>query len=163
MKILRIASIALAALLLVAVLGAGIARLAINGPIGPLAGGELTGNERPAPADWSFTDAHETIVVEVGPNDPHSVTVICFVVDNDLYIPAQGAADKDWPKMAIADGRAEVRIDGDLYPVQLIRVEDPNIRETAFRVAAEKYPQIAQRASDGIPDTLWLFRAERRS
>ena len=163
MKILRIVSIALGAFLVVAVLGAGIARLVINGPIGPLAGGELTGNERSAPADWGFTDAHDTIAVEVGPNEPHSVTVICFVVDNDLYIPAMGAADKDWPNMAIADGRAEVRIDGDLYPVQLIRVEDPEMREIAFRTAGEKYPQIAERVSDGIPESLWLFRAERRS
>jgi hypothetical protein len=163
MKILRIASMGLAAILAFALLGVGIARVVINGPIGPLAGGVLTGNERPAPADWSFTDVHETIAVEVGPSDPHSVTVICFVVDNELYIPAQGAADKAWTKMAIADGRAKVRIDGDLYAVELIRVEDPEMRETAFRSAVEKYPRIAERASGGLPDSVWLFRAARRS
>ena len=111
MKILRIATIALGALLVIGIVGAGIARLVINGPIGPLAGGELTGNQQSAPEDWSFSDDHFTIAVEVGPDDPHSVTVICFLVDGELYIPAQDAADKDWPQMAIEDGRATVRID----------------------------------------------------
>lgn len=44
----------------------------------------LAGNDRPAPADWGLTDAHETIAVEVGPSDPHSVTVICFVMNNGI-------------------------------------------------------------------------------
>jgi len=65
--------------------------------------------------------------------------------------------------MAITDGLAEVRIDGALYPAQRIRIEDSGMREIAFQAAAEKYLQIAERARDGIPDSLWLFRAERRS
>jgi hypothetical protein len=162
MKVLRIVSIALGALLVIGIMGAGIARLVINGPIGPLAGGELTGNQQPAPEDWNFTNTQMTIAVEVGQEDPHSVTVICFQVNDDLYIPAQDGADKDWPKMAIADGRAKVKIDKDLYPVRLVRVEDVAEREAAFESASEKYPQIAERASEGLPDSVWLFRAERR-
>lgn len=162
MKILRIASIALGALLVIALLGIGIARIVINGPIGPLAGGKLTGNHLLAPEDWSFTNDHFTIAVEVGPDDPHSVTVVCFLVDGELHIPAQDAADKAWTQMAIADGRATVRIGEDLYPVQLVRVEDDDLREAAMRSASEKYPQLAERAGDGLPEGVWLFRAERR-
>ncbi len=44
----------------------------------------LAGNDRPAPADWGLTDAHETIAVEVGPSDPHSAAVICFVMNNGI-------------------------------------------------------------------------------
>ena len=162
MKILRIATIALGSLLVIAIIGAGIARLVINGPIGPLAGGELTGNQQPAPEDWSFSNDQFTIAVEVGPDDPHSVTVICFIVNGELYIPAQGAADKDWPQMAIADGRAKVRIEEDLYPVRLVRIEDVALREAAFQSGSEKYPQFAERLTEGVPDTVWLFHAERR-
>ncbi len=163
MKIFRIVTIALGAVFVIALLGAGVARLVINGPIGPLAGGRLTGNERVVPEDWRFTDDHDTIAVEVGPDDPHSVTVICFIVDGDLYIPAQDAADKDWPQMALADGRARVRIGEDLYPVRLVRVEGAEIREAAFQSASQKYPQFADRLSAGVPDSVWLFRAEGRS
>jgi len=162
MKTIRIATLALGALFVIALLGVGIARLVINGPIGPLAGGELTGNQRTVPADWGFTDGQQTIVVEVRPDDPHSVTVVCFVVGDDLYIPAQDAADKDWPQMAVADGRARVRIGEDLYPVRLVRVEDAGIREAAFRSASQKYPQFADRLAAGVPNSVWLFRAERR-
>lgn len=163
MKILRYASIALAALLVSGLVVGVIARLVINGPIGPMAGGELEGNVLAAPADWSFTNDHPLIAVEVRPEDPHSVTVVCFLLDGELYIPAQDAAAKDWTQMAIADGRARVRVGDDVYPIQLVRVEDQAEREAAFLSATEKYPQLAERAVEGLPDGVWLFRAERRS
>jgi hypothetical protein len=162
MKILRIIGIAFAALVAVLFVGAGIARLVINGPIGPLAGGELDGSERQAPADWNFTDEHFTIAVEVQPADPHSVTVVCFVSDGELYIPAQNAAKKKWPQMALENGHARVRVGDDLYPIELVRVDDDFERERAFQAAGEKYPRLAEQAGGQIPDDVWLFRAERR-
>jgi hypothetical protein len=162
MKILRVASIALGALLAIGIVGAGIARLVINGPIGPLAGGALTGNQQAAPDDWSFTNDHVTIAVEVGPEDPHSVTVVCFLVNGELHIPAQNAMEKDWTRTAIADGRATVRVGEDLYPVHLVRIEDAARLEAAFQAASEKYPQLAERGGEELPEGVWLFHAERR-
>jgi hypothetical protein len=153
---------ALAALLALAIVGAGIARLVINGPIGPLAGGQLDGSERPAPADWNFTNEYLTIAVEVQPDDPHSVTVVCFVSNGELYVPARDAAEKDWPQMALADGRARIRVGEDLYPVLLVRVEDDSERERVFLAAGEKYPRLAEQSGGQIPDGVWLFRADRR-
>ena len=163
MKIVKYVGIALAAILALAIVGAGIARLVIDGPIGPLAGGQLDGSERSAPVDWSFTDDHFTIAVEVRPSDPHSVTVVCFVSDGELYIPARNAAEKEWPQMALADGRARVRVGDDLYPVQLVKVESDSERQRGFLAAGDKYPQIAEQSGGQIPDGIWLFRAERRS
>ena len=163
MKILKYIAIGLATLAVILLVGAGIARLVINGPIGPLAGGGLDGSEREAPADWNFTDEHFTIAVEVQPADPHSVTVVCFVSDAELYIPAQNAAEKTWTQMALDDGRARVRVGEDLYPIELVRVEDDSERERAFQAASKKYPQLAEEADGEIPDDVWLFRAERRS
>jgi len=163
MKIVKYIGIAFAALLALAIVGAGIARLVINGPIGPLAGGELDGSQRPAPADWDFTEDHFTIAVEVRPDDPHSVTVVCFVSDGELYVPARDAAEKEWPQMAVADGRARVRVGEDLYPVRLVKVEDDSEREKVFQAASQKYPQLAKQSAGRIPDGVWLFRAERRS
>jgi hypothetical protein len=162
MKIVRYIGIALAALLALAIVGAGIARLVINGPIGPLAGGQLDGSERPAPADWNFTNEYQTIAVEVQPDDPHSVTVVCFVSDGELYVPARDAAEKDWPQMALADGRARIRVGEDLYPVRLVRVEDDSERERVFLAAGEKYPRLAEQSGGQIPNGVWLFRADRR-
>jgi hypothetical protein len=163
MKILKYIGIGLAVLAVILFVGVGIARLVINGPMGPLAGGGLDGNERSAPADWNFTDEHFTIAVEVQPADPHSVTVVCFVSDGELYIPAQNAAEKTWTQMALEDGRARARVGDDLYPIELVRVEDDSERERAFQAAIKKYPRLAEEAGNGIPDGVWLFRAERRS
>ena len=163
MKILRTATIALGVLLVIGLIGVGIARLVINGPIGPLAGGALAGTQQTAPADWSFTNAHTTIALEVGPDDPHSVTVVCFLVDGELHIPAMDGAEKDWTQTAVADGRATIRVADNLYPVQLVRVEGETEREAGFISAGEKYPQLAEREGDDLPDSVWLFRAERRS
>lgn len=162
MKFLRYAAIALAGLLALAVVGFAIARLVIEGPIGPLAGGRLGGTERVAPADWRFTDEYMTVAVEVRPADPHSVTVICFVSDGELYIPARDGAEKEWPKSAMADGRARVQVGDAVYPVQLVRILDESERQRAFASAAQKYPQLAAQSKGQIPDGLWLFRAERR-
>ena len=162
MKIVKYAGIALAALLALVIVGAGIARIVIDGPIGPLAGGRLDGVERSAPEDWGFTDAHITIAVEVQPADPHSVTVVCFVSDGELYIPARNAADKEWPQMALVDGRARVQVGDDLYPVRLVKVEDDSERERGLLAAGEKYPQLAEQSGGQIPEGVWLFRAERR-
>ena len=162
MKIVKYLGIALAVLLALAIVCAGIARLVINGPIGPVAGGQLDGSQRAAPADWYFTNEHSTIAVEVQPEDPHSVTVVCFVSAGELYIPARNAAEKDWPQMALADGRARVRVGDDLYPVQLVKVEDQSELEGGFRAAIEKYPRLAAQSGGQVPDGVWLFRAERR-
>jgi hypothetical protein len=163
MKIVRYISIAIGALLALAIVGAGIARLVIDGPIGPLAGGQLAGSERAAPADWAFSDDHSLIALEVRPEDPHSVTVVCIVSDGELYIPARGGAEKDWPQMALADARARVQIGEELYPVRLVKVEDDTERERVFEAGGKKYPQIAEQSEGQIPDGVWLFRAERRS
>ncbi len=163
MKILRTLSIVLAALLAISIVGAGIVRLAINGPIGPLAGGRLDGIERTAPTDWTFSDEHLTIAVEVRPADPHSVTVVCFVSGGELYIPARDAAEKAWTQMALEEGRARVRIGDELYPIQLVKVEDASELESAYQAASEKYPRIGAETDGRLPEGVWLFRAERRS
>jgi hypothetical protein len=64
--------------------------------------------------------------------------------------------------MALADGRARVRVGEDLYPVQLVKVETNFEREKVFLAAGEKYPQLAEQSGGRIPHGVWLFRAERR-
>jgi hypothetical protein len=162
MKILRIAGLTLAALVALLVVAAVVARIVIDGPIGPIAGGRLGGEEQPAPMEWGFSDDHSTIAVEVRPDDPHSVTTICFVANGELYVPASDGAEKQWTKMALADPRARVGIGDLVYPVRLVRVEDPDELERAFQAAAAKYPGLAERAGGQIPEDMWVFRAERR-
>ena len=64
-------------------------------PIYIISGKQLSGDEVTYPADWSFTNDHETIAVESRPGNPHSVTVVCFMVGDDLYIPARNGSSKE--------------------------------------------------------------------
>ncbi len=68
-------------------------------PIGPLAGQRLTGIEATWPEDWSFSDEYSFAAIEVRPDDLHSVTTLCFVVDGMLHVPAAGAAENEWPAL----------------------------------------------------------------
>ena len=160
MRILKWLGIAVVGVIGTVVIGVGIARLVIDGPIFMLAGGELAGEPAEAPADWGFTDDHQTIAVEVRPADPHSVTTVCFAAGEELYIPAMNASEKQWTQMAIDDGTARLGIGEKIYPVQLVRVEAEGEEwGSALAAARAKYPQLA----DGeLPPDVWLFRAQRR-
>ena len=62
-----------------------------------ISGRTLSGEEFPYPENWDFTNDHFTIAVETRPEDPHSVTTVCFVHEGALYVPAQSGSSKRWP------------------------------------------------------------------
>lgn len=155
-RLLRILGIAgVAAVVLFA-----LALLFREGPLGPIAGGRLGGPETPGPvADWSFSDDFDTIAIEVRPDDPHSVTVICFAHEGRLYVPAANAAEKDWPGYVGEDSRVRVRIGEQVYPGHATRVTDGALLSELAGVATAKYPQYADRISAGgsFPEGVWVF------
>jgi hypothetical protein len=137
---------------------AGIAWMLRTDPVGPISGRRLSGDEVSYPADWSFTDDHFTIAVESRPNDPHSVTTICFVHDGDLYVPAQGGDGKRWTHYVEDDPRVRLKVGRDVYRARAVRVTDA-APEKFTASAARKYSQIAEREGPP-PDDIWLFRIE---
>jgi hypothetical protein len=155
MKILKILGTVLAGLVLLA----GVAWLLRSNPLGPISGRAVTGSEVPYPADWGFTDEHFTIAVEVRPDDPHSVTVICFVHQGDLYVPAQDGSSKNWPKYALEDPRVRVKVGDQVFAARAIRVTDMEI-ESLLASAAKKYDRLAEQ--DDLPEDLWLFQIAQR-
>ncbi len=155
MKVLKIIGAALAGLVLLA----GVAWLLRSNPVGPIAGRAVTGSEVPYPADWRFTDEHFTIAVEVRPDDPHSVTVICFVHQGDLYVPAQDGSSKSWPKYALEDPRVRIKVGDQVFAARANRVGDVEI-ESLLASAAMKYDQLAER--EELPEDIWLFQIAPR-
>ena len=157
MKILKVSGWVLLALVL-----AALVVLAVRtDPIGPLAGTRLSGEEAPYPDDWGFSDEDFTIAVETRPDDPHSVTTICFVHEGVLHVPAQGGSTKDWPSHVLADPRVRLKIGDRVYAARATRVE-PDDPAPYFASAASKYEAMADRAPDDLPEDLWLFRIDPR-
>ncbi len=130
-------------------------------PIRMISGKQLTGSEAPYPGDWGFSDEHPLIAVEVRPDDPHSVTTICFVHDGVLHVPAQNGSEKEWPAMLLDDPRVRVKIGGTIYPGRAIRVvtDDPS---PYLASAAKKYAALVGDGTAEPPQDVWLFRIEPR-
>lgn len=156
MKILKILSHIVLTLLFVTY----IAYQFRTDPIGLISGKKLSGDEVSYPADWAFTSEHPLIAVETRVGDPHSVTTVCFVYEDDLYVPAGDAATKDWPAYVMNDGRARVKIGDNVYPVMLTRATDLDLNDVLAAVGG-KYPQFAEATDEQMAST-WLFRVSSR-
>lgn len=73
---------------------------------------------------------------------------------------------KTWHLNAVEDGRALLRIDGNIYKVQFTRIEDPEL-EAALRnklelLAVKAMGQLGPEP-DGGPNDIWFFRIDSRS
>lgn len=91
--------------------------------------------------DWSFTDAHREIFIEVRTPYllPHSVTIACASLDGNLYLWALNPSQKRWVAYVERDPDVRLRIGNAIYEKRLETVEDPARREAIYRAFAAKY------------------------
>jgi hypothetical protein len=117
-----------------------------DGPVGFFSGGPFeSGNLVAGEVDWRFA------------------TVWIVVEDGHAYIPC-GLPNftlwKQWPHEAVEDGRAMIRIDGKLYPVQLEKVEDPALISSLLQRVGGKYDLSPGENPD--LDAVWFFHITKR-
>jgi hypothetical protein len=134
------------------------------GPIGPIRGGKLRGTPEPIPSDWSEIASVHTVQLETRPDDPHSVNIWIGVVDDTPYIATsliRGTdvpAERDWVKNVLADPRVRLRVEGRIYELRAVRVEEPAQVERVREAMIEKYDVEA----DAHSSAAWVFRLESR-
>ena len=139
------------------------ASLAACGPLGPFPGGKLRGSVHSGAApDWSSARDAKQVQLETRPGDPYSVNVWCGVMDGKLYVPSSlilgtdDPAERGWVRNVLADPRVRLRIEGTLYPLRAVRVEDPAELEAVRKLLLAKY--------DVDPDehaaAAWIFRLD---
>jgi hypothetical protein len=145
------------------VLLAAVASLAACGPLGPFPGGRLRGEvHQGAPPDWSIARDAKQIQLETRPEDPYSVNVWCGVMDGKLYVPTSlilgtdDPAERGWVKNVQEDPGVRVRIEGTVYPLRAVRVDDPAEREAARKMLLAKYEVEA----DEHATAAWIFRLD---
>lgn len=158
------------ALVVLLLLGLGVAARFSDGPIAIFAGGPFTSGQRvtgPEP-DWSFVrDVGEVEFQLLDP--PRSRTTWILEHDGHVYIPSGymttwwGKLWKHWPYEAQKDGRAILRVDGKLYERQLVRVEEGPLVAPLTAELSRKYlggePIPPEAVSGGY---LWLFEMAPR-
>jgi hypothetical protein len=162
-RILRgLALLALALLIGVGVVGV-LARFG-DGPTGILPGGPLHKGELSSAegVDWSFTEGIREVELQLL-DPPRSRTTWIVVHGGQLYVRCgflRVPLWKQWPHEALRDGRALLRVGGKRYPVQLVKLADPEIYARVIQRVAHKYGSAGERAD---PDQVWVFRLDPRS
>ena len=132
------------------------------GPIAMVPGGLLYGETVRGPVtDWSFSNAYRTIQVETRPAFPHSVTVISWVHDGALYVPAMEPEGKQWTQHVLADPRVRLKIGEKIYVARAVYVGDQSDVESHRASVVLKYPEFAERDAEDLPP-LWIFRIDPR-
>lgn len=155
--------------LLVLVLGLFVYSGFADGPLEIVAGGPFRSGEAVTEEpDWLFAKDYSTVEFQL--LDPEaSRTTWLAVHDGRVFIPSGymttwwGKIWKQWPLQAEQDGRAILRIDGNLYDRQLVRVTggpdvDPVMAELSRKYAGGR-PFPREAFDSGY---LWLFELQPR-
>lgn len=155
--------VGLIVLALVVIAVVAVAARYSDGPLGPFAGGPFTSgavHSGPEP-DWRFLADRETVEFQLL-EPARSRTTWILVYDDRVFIPCGymnsewGRLWKQWPIEAEQDGRAILRVDGTLYPRQLVRVQDSVLVEPLVAELGRKYEVPASPEAVASGD-LWLF------
>ena len=108
---------------------------------GPFTTGTVVSEE----PDWSFVKDRQEVEFQL--LEPESSRITWIVEHNGrIFIPSGymttwwGKIWKQWPIHALEDGRAILRVDGKLYPRQLVRIEDDPDMPYILSELARKYP-----------------------
>ncbi len=137
------------------------------GPIGPFAGGRLSGEIGPAQvSDWADVAEQKTAHLESRPSDPHSVTVWFVSSRSDLFVPTsmisgtKEPSKRSWSANVAENPNVRIRIDGVVYERIATRVEDPSEFERVRALLEAKYDI---QPEDRDPDrSIWLYRLSER-
>ena len=115
------------------------------------------------PADWSFSDQHREIALEVRSPYllPHSVTIWCASLDGRLYVAARDPDAKRWPGWVERDPDVRLGLGGRIYEASLVRIDDAEQIARARRAYAAKY-ELPDPPPEGGP-SLRYWRVEPRS
>lgn len=122
-------------------LGLAIGTLALAGcgePLGPFAGGALSGREAPAPAVWEAVP--DTVQLEVRPTDPYSVNIWAVGVGAALYVAGEPEG-KNWIAYIRADGNVRVRLGEAVYSLAATEVDGADERAAVVAAYVAKYQE----------------------
>ena len=135
-----------------------------GGPLGPLSGGALSGDEAPLPAEWTFASEIEQVQLETRPADPYSVNTWIGVVGGNLYIPTslilgeEDPGQRAWVQHVQSDPNVRLRIEEKVYALKAIRVEDEATINNVKTSLLAKYGEEPTEHSDRA----WVYQLTTR-
>ena len=150
------------ATLVVSALALALGLFACIDPQDQRPGVRLAGEISDFPDDWRFSDAHREVAIEVATPYfiPHSVTIWCAALDDDLYVGARNPDEKHWPGWVESDPNVRIRIGDQIYEGRLARVESEEELDRIRAAYKAKY-ELPDAPPEGAPP-LRYWRVERR-
>ena len=134
--------------------------LAACQPIGPIAGGTLSGTVTPAPADWTALAAAPTVQLEMRPRNPYSVNIWGVADGANYYVAAGRGGKSKWTAFIAADPNVRLRIEKNIYELKAVRIEDAAQQKRIGELYTAKYKLTGDRAAQA--GDAWLYRLDRR-
>ena len=142
-----------------------------DGPWGVVPGGAFSQPAQAAPDDWSFAKDMDTVEFQL--IDPESSRTSWIMEHNNrIFIPSGymnsnvGKLWKHWPMRAEKNGAALLRIDDQVYAVQMQRTKDTELLAPIVSELARKYmsvePPIEAMLTEVTDNNLWVFELVRR-
>ena len=115
------------------------------------------------PGDWSFTDEHREVAIEVSTPYllPHSVTIWCTAAGEELYVAARNPDEKRWPGWVAERPDVRLRVGERIYEGRLSVVNDPTQVAKVRRTYVGKYDLPDPEPEDAPPMRYW--RVDPRS
>jgi hypothetical protein len=105
-------------------------------------GFRLSGEVHQQPVqDWSFTSDIKEVFVETSTPYviPHSVTIWCVTLDNQLYVGAWEADSKQWVANVRRDPNVRLKVGDKIYEQRLEPIADPATIARLDEIYARKY------------------------
>ena len=107
-------------------------------PIGPFAGGALSGQSMAAPAVWDAVP--DAVQLEVRPADPYSVNVWAVGIGPALYV-AGDPEGKNWISYIRADGNVRVRLGDAVHSLAAVEIDEAEERARVLDAYVAKYEE----------------------
>src|SRR5205085_3774575 len=105
-----------------------------TGPCGPIPGAYLFGKATKEPVkDWSFANQVSLCQIEISTALPHSINLNCMATpQGNLYLSCSNCEPKYWSRGVLKNPHSRLRMNGNVYQVNLTRVTDPMEMDQAW-------------------------------
>ena len=130
------------------------------GPLGPLPGGQISGELGDPPIDWSFTDAHKTVQLETNMADPYSVNIWGATIGKSFYIASRAGRDTKWAANIETAPDVRLGVDGKIFELRAVRVDHDKSTRKAFLESLHKKYDFSP--DDAESSGAWLYRLDPR-
>jgi hypothetical protein len=128
-------------------------------PKGPIPGGQLTGEVKIVPDNWSAYSEVELLQLETRPDDPYSINIWGVGLGRDYYIASGGGGESSWVDHINNNPAVRLRIENNIFELKAIHITDEDELAQVLKRYKEKYDMEAQ-GEDAAQ--AWLFRLDRR-